>query len=230
MAITTAGAIIRKSLGNLSIVTPARKVRADELAVGLESLNDLLDETRLPPFFATSKTETVVTLPPNTPYLTIGLGQQINIARPVRIEYGSFTRQAALDYPLAVWSQAQYAAISQKTLSQSWPAGCFFDGGNPIGRVYFWPLSNIELHLFTLTQPGYFANVTTEYDLTPGMTNFCIYTLACELSNVMGVAVPARVVARAQSLRRQIISSNLTVPQLDVGISRSDPQADFLRG
>lgn len=225
---TTAAALIRKALGKLGIVTPARKVRADELATGLECLNDWLDEMRLPPLFARTTTEVIFTLPPNTPMLLIGPGQAINVARPVKLEDRCFSRvSGTLDYPMSVVDEAAYNDICQKNLGTTWPSAVFFDGGS---KVYFYPTGNCEIHLFVNSSPGRFPTLTTDVELDPGYELPIVNNLAVEMAPAMDSEVPDLVLRAARRGRRRIANSNLTVAQLQITPIQRDTQSAFLGG
>lgn len=225
---TTAGSLITKALGKLSVVTPSRKVRADELATGLVVLNDWLDEMRLPPFFAQQRTETVFTLPAGVTSRTIGLGMQINVLRPVRLEK-SFVRIGTQDYPLEPIDDDEYQDIALKQEGGSWPRVMNFDGNE---TVFFYPVSGsgCEVHLFTLNSPGRFADVTTEYDLPPGYTNPIVNNLAVELAPNFEVVARDDVVRAARRGRNLIVTTNLTVPQLCARRNILDTKSAFLAG
>lgn len=224
---TTAAALIRKALGRLNIVTPARKVRADELATGLEILNDWLDEQRLPPLFARTTTEVIFTLPPNTPMLMIGTGQAINVARPIKLESTGFSRVGTMDYPIEVVDEAEYNLINQKALGTTWPSAVFFDGGS---KVYFYPTGNCEIHLFVNSSPGRFPTLTADVELDPGYENPIVNCLAVEMAPNFNADVPELVLRAARRGRRRIANSNLTVPQLITAPIQRDTKSAFLGG
>jgi len=232
--VTAATKIIRGALDLLGIRGAGQNVDGTVATDMLSLLNTLLDAMMLGPTFAYAQTETVVSLPANTASLTIGAGQQINIARPERIETSSFVRISNIDYPLEPVDRDTYNSIVMKTLSGPWPVVCFWDGGNPIGNVYFWPQGACSVHLVTSTPVGNFADLTTEYSLPVGYERMFMYSLAEEAAPSFEVQPSQRVVQIAQASRRMVKRNNLTVPQLKiprvVGEDGRYVLADFIAG
>lgn len=231
---TTATKIIRGALDALGLRGAGQNVSGVDAEHCLRRLNTLLDAMNLGPTFSYTDVETVVSLPANTSSLTIGLAQQINIARPSRIESSSFIRVGTIDYPLEIVDRDAYNDIVLKTLSGPWPLVCFWDGGNPLGRIYFWPQGACSVHLVTSAAVGNFADLTTDYALPNGYERMFIYSLAEEVAPDFEVQPSASVVKIAQSSRRMVQRNNLTVPQLNipqvVGPDGRYVLADFIAG
>jgi hypothetical protein len=232
--VTTATKIIRGALDLLGIRGAGQNVDGTVATDMLSLLNTLLDAMQLGPTFAYANTETVFSLPANTISRTIGPGQQINIARPSRIETSSFIRVANIDYPLESVDQDTYNEIVMKTLSGTWPVVCFWDGGNPLGNVFFWPQGACSVHLVTSNAVGNFADLTTDYSLPIGYERMFMYALAEEAAPSFEVQPSARVVQIAQASRRMVKRNNLTVPQLKIprliGEDGRYVLADFIAG
>lgn len=227
---TTAAHIVEGALGKIGIVGAGSTVGGDDLAHCLGLLNDLCDELRLGPTFATSFGELVVPLTVGQVSRTIGPGQQIDTERPERIELGSFTRVGSDDFPLKVVDLAAYNAATLKTTGGSRPLVAYYDAGVPTGRVFFWPTGTCDAHLVVRSHVGQFADAVTEYDLPTGYKTLLVYTLAERAAPDFEVAVPDEVARTARNARATLRRGNLRVPQLDIGGIPSSVDAAFLAG
>lgn len=226
---TTATAIIRSALDKLSLRGAGQSVGGNDLAHCLAALNRMCATMNLGPTFAYTQRDTVQAIAAASS-VTLGPGMTINIPRPTRIEGSSFTRVGGIDRPLDVVSREEYNGIALKTIGTSWPQVCFFDGGSPTGRLYFWPVAACELHLVTSEAVASFADVTTQYTLPDGYDQLFIYCLAEEVAPDYEVTPRPGVLSMAKRLRRLVKRANVDVPQLDVHGTRSDPQTAFLAG
>lgn len=213
---TTAIKIIRGALDALGLRGAGQNVRGIDAEHCLNRLNTMIDAMNLGPTFAYSQTTTVVAVTGSTVSLTIGPAQQIDIARPNRIEGSSFVRVGTVDYPLTPVDRETYNAIQLKTLGSAWPVVCFWDGGNPLGNVYLWPQGVASVHLVTSVAVGNFANLTTDYALPNGYERMFIYSLAEEVAPDFETQPSASVVKIAQASRRIVKRNNLTVPQMNI--------------
>lgn len=231
---TTAIRIIRGALDALSLRGAGQAVNGTIAADLLATLNTMLNGMNLGPTFAYQDIETISPLAANTPYLTIGPGLDLDIARPNRIEGSSFIRVGKIDYPLMPVDTDTFNSIVMKTLNGPWPVVCYWDGASPNGTVSFWPQGACEVHLITRLATGHFADLTTEYALPDGYERMFIFSLAEEAAPSLEVQVPASVTRIAQGARRAVQRNNLTIPQLDIPrISGPDGRyvlADFIAG
>lgn len=231
---TTAIKIIQGAMNSLGLLGAGQNARGIDAEHCLGRLNTLLNAMNLGPTFAYTDTETVFALPANTTSRTIGVAQQIAIARPDRIETSSFVRVGNLDYPLLPVDHETYNGIVMKTLSGPWPAVCYWDGGSPNGVIYFWPQGACSVHLVTSASVGLFADLTTDYSLPNGYERMFQYSLAEEIAPDFEVQPSASVVKIAQQTRRMVKRINLTVSQLDIPqIAEQEGRyilADFIAG
>lgn len=227
---TTARALIEGAFGKIGILGAGSVLEGADLAHGMTALNDLCDELRLGPSFAYRHGETVAALPTATGSLTIGPGEAFDTDVPERLEAGCFTRVGGDDWPLEVVDLATYNSARQKTTTGARPSFAYLDPAVPIGRVYFWPLGECEVHLVTRTHVGQFTEPEAEYELPSGYKALLVNTLAERLAPDYEVAVPATVVATARNLRRSLKVANTLVPQLDVCESQGDVRAAFFGG
>ena len=226
---TTGAAIVGGALGKLGLQGAATDTDGNDLAYCLAALNDACDSLGLVPTMTATETETTFALAAVSS-VTLGPGQAIDIARPQRIEPTSFTRQGGVDHPLEPVDRDTYNEIAQKGVAGAWPLVCFWDGGNPTGRLYLYPPAACELHLFTRPAVAFFADAVAEYTLPAGLKEVLVYVLAERVAPDFQVPLPDSVARTGANLLRAWKRSNVRVPQLDTTPRRRDVRAEFLSG
>jgi hypothetical protein len=211
--------IITPALRKIGVIGATETPSARQIALALACLNDeIIDPWSVLPFTATKPLETTVTLPANTPFLTVGPGQAINIPRPARI-VSAYARVSGLDQTVDVATKQMYDAADQKTLGTTWPQMCWYDQGLPTGKVYFWPLadSSIEVHLTTSSALSAFADSNAAQDLPGGFKGTLILTLAVAIAPAFQLEVPPSVAAAQATAYAAMTAQNVEIPELDLG-------------
>lgn len=99
-------------------------------------------------------------------YYSIGLGGDLNIPRPSQIKAAYVIQRNTGANPVSLQmrmipSYEDYARIAIKSL-QSLPDHFFYDGGNPLGKFYPWPIpsSIYDLHVIVQSQLGFGSTIT----------------------------------------------------------------------
>jgi hypothetical protein len=208
--------------------------KANVLGVGQvalpEDMNDMFTELNLQiaewqtdRFLVYQETEVICEMTGAESY-TIGPGQQINIARPERIEQ-AFVRQnptgspTPVDYPLEMlFSREDYARIRLKFLG-SWPQCIYYDRGFPTGNIYVWPLPNstFELHLLVMQQLQSFATINDTINLPLIYQRLFIYQIAMIAYAQYGLPPNPIVVQTLKKTLSRLRAMNAEVPRLVTG-------------
>ncbi len=232
MALVSALSMIKRAMREIGAVDVVATPSAEETAVCLDALNDLIDTYATEPQAAYNNQEVVVTIPSGAQSMTIGPGQQIDIVRPLRIEmayarYYNLDRQIDVIEDKSVWD-----SILIKGLGTSWPEVLWYDGGLPTGKVYFWPKpsASIELHLTVLNYATGFETAADEQELSRGYKRALELNLAVEISSQFQLPVSADLAARAYGALKAIKRANHNTPQLEIGEQRSSRLGSFLAG
>lgn len=214
---TTANKIIGQALGLIGIRSSGNPVNGADSAIALERLNTMLDSWRTDSLYAYATATVTGTLPANTATRTIGpAAQLVTTYRPIRIEPGSKYTAGGIDYLIQPVTQAEYEAIGLKTVSSLGPDIVFFNPTLPTGLLSFYPRASadVTLSLIVLLQVSQFADLTTDYDLSPGYERALAYSLAEEVCPDFERDVPPTVARIARTSRRLIKRVNHHVPQL----------------
>jgi hypothetical protein len=219
--VTTANQIIGQALGLLGIRSSADPVPGADAAIAFERLNTLLDAMRVQNLYAYATQKATGTLPALTGTRTIGpAGDLVIDPRPVRLEAGCKYTSGGIDYPLRVVTLAEYEAEPFKDAPSMGPCMVHYNPSLPEGVLSFWPVAqaSVTLSLVVQVQASAFADLTTDYELPPGMRRLLIYSLAEECGPDFERDVPATVSRTAANARRLFQRANHQVPQLDVCI------------
>jgi hypothetical protein len=225
---TTATQIISQALGILRIRAPGDAV-GNEAGDMLERLNMMLDGWRLESLFATAGIRVTATLGA-VATATIGPSADFDIdPRPFRIEDGSFYTVGGLDYPIEVVDLVTFNNIALKDLAVLGPDFVYYEAGDPTGTVYFYPQGAAEVTLICLGTLESFADMTTGYDLGPGVKRALAYSLAEDMAGDFETKLSEDQKVIAKHARRSLKRSHHVTPQL-----RTPPiegtLARFLRG
>ena len=210
---TTALQIIDRAYSLIGFKAAGEPLSGDDATYALDALNSMIDGWNTQSMFIASVQTVIATV--STESATIGTGLTFNTERPVSIEDGAFSRLNGVDYPMTEINRAQYADISLKTVSSTFPQYFYYD---PAGVVYFYPVpSAVSVHLPVSVDLAEFVDTGTEYTLHKGYRKALEYSLAEELAP--GVKeLSSMVVRTAANARRAIRRSNVVVPVLDSGL------------
>lgn len=177
---TTALSIINRAAELIGYKDPSETLSGDDAASFLSILNDMVDGWNTSRLNVVS-TQTVTASVSASP-VSIGAGQTLSTARPIRIE-GAWIRQNGVDYPLNPLTSAQYDAIADKATTGTLPSAFFYSPVLPSGSIYLWPFPSqaVTLYVRVMTQLSSFAALATDYDIAPGYKKALEYSLAEEL-------------------------------------------------
>jgi hypothetical protein len=119
---------------------------------------------------------------------TIGTGGNIARARPTGITKAAVLLTAAspdLEIPIAVWSQEQWEAVSQKDLTGAQPTAIYYNPTYPLGTIHPWPIgtdTTISLVLYLEEPVTTLATLDTALAFPPGYERMLRYRLALDMS------------------------------------------------
>ena len=150
------------------------------------------------------------------PVLTVGPGDW-NIVRPLRIEqaYVVWNNNAqAVDLPVSLLTDAQFAAIAVKNTPSSFPFALFDNGNYPLKTVTVWPVPSVgtPLRLWLREPLVNFSALDAQVSYPPGYIRAFRFCLAVELAAEFGKTIPPEVMGTAIKAKEEIASMN-AVPQ-----------------
>lgn len=162
---------------------------ADQLAVGANALQNLIDSLGAVRLSMLSTPRQVVNLINGQQNYTIGTGGDLNIVRPTQIDQltcVTFTGSTPLETPVTLLTEDMYAAINVKSVGAAIVLSAFYDAGWSAGLanlfVYPYPnVSGMQLAFYSPKAITGFSDMTTDYTFAPGYAEMLEYNLAKRL-------------------------------------------------
>lgn len=203
---------IAAALQSIGASAPGEQIEAALAQQAFTMLNDLLESVSNDDFMVLSTSEIVANIGGLGTDITIGQGGQINAARPLNIE-SAFVRIATVDYPVAVLNVEQYELIGLKQQNGPWPRALYYNSGNPLGLIKFWPNpSSGEIHLFVNQVFTRFTTINDTVQFPQGYAMWIRWALAELLMPAYGKTDPgmyAMVTANAKRAMAAIKGTNM---------------------
>jgi len=207
-------AAIQRLTGDNSLPSP------DDTAMALSRLNDLIDQWSIEGLMITTLSRVTWTITGASSY-TVGLTGTIVIDRPSNAEDLVF---ALLDNsqspPLEIgrdnYTEAQYQAIPQKTLTATWPLGFYYNPTTPLGTLTPWPVptgSSLQGVMYAANPAGELA-LTDVLTLASGSRRLYRDRLAMELAADFNLPIPAAIAQAAADATAVFKRSNIRMVEL----------------
>ncbi|VAX07948.1 hypothetical protein MNBD_ALPHA03-1273 [hydrothermal vent metagenome] len=179
----TAQTIIEGALRNLRVTKRGFTSATEDLTEGLGALNQLIDSLSAGGIFVPFRTRETFAVAAEQSSYTIGIGGDLNTARPVKID-AITVRREGIDYTVNRYGLAEYNALSLKDTSTI-PRNYYYEATNPLGTIYFdfQPKTDYTLTLDSLKGLPQFATLGTDLALLEGYERGFKYLLAEELAD-----------------------------------------------
>lgn len=184
---TTAFDLLTRSLKNAGVVGTGQTALAEDMNDALAECNEMLSQWQRKRWMIWHLVDTAKVSTGAQSY-TVGNGQDLDVARPDKIE-GAYFRQLntapnPVDYPLTlIHAMEDYARITIKKLT-SFSQYLFYDAAMPIGLVYPWPVLEgalYELHILTKEVLGQINSLTQVLQFPAEYSAAIRYNLAIRL-------------------------------------------------
>ncbi len=157
----------------------------------------------------------VYTLLPNQASYSIGVGGDINTARPNAIVDAYVRDTNNNDYKMWVTNNSEdYSDIVSKTVNSTIPTFLYYNTGVPLGTIRLWPElsdSSYRLVLWTWTILSEFAAVTDTVTVPPGYIRALTSNLAITICAAFGRDPAATLATEAVMSKGQLKKYNTTV-------------------
>ena len=211
----TARVLISAALRRMGALSTGEVPSADEAQDGLDLLNDLLETWSLENLLVLAQTMTTKVLTASQQSYTVGSGGDIAIDWPVQIEHAALrvtTVTPVFDLPLRVLNAQDYAAISIKALTSTYPEAVWLQTLFPLATLWLYPVPT-QANTLVLWTRGIVANwatLDTNVNLARGYRRAIINNLAVDLSPEHGRAVTPELAALALESKAVVKRSNTT--------------------
>lgn len=209
----TALDLIQGSLRLLGVLASGEAASAAEATDGLSALNDMLDSWSNQNLLIPNKVREVFAITTSKQTYTMGTGGDFNTTRPIAIENiliqlsGS---SPAVEIPLQIITKDEYADITVKGLTSTYPVAAYAEGTYPLETINLWPSPNSgnNLVIYSAKPLANLSALSTAISLPPGYQRALRYNLAAELAPEYGKQLPEAVELGAVNSKAEIKRKN----------------------
>lgn len=222
---TTAYALIRRSLRLIGAIDPGETLDAAEGQDGLESLNGMLSTWRLEGLMAFDIARVVFAVTAGTQTYAIGPGGTWNTTptftgqatRPTKIEAMGLIDTAQdpdLEVPLVLLTHAAYQQLPLKAMTSAWPTHYQYRATVPLGSVFLWPSPTVNrsVAVYLWRQLTTWATIQTDLTLPDGYEEAIVGSLALRLGPEYGVPLSPEVLEMGRTAKALIMRTNTEIP------------------
>jgi hypothetical protein len=220
---TTTRQLIRGALRLIGAVESGENMPANEAADALRAFNGMLSSWSLERLLVYHLPRVAVPTVSGQQVYTWGPGGEIPGERPLRLEQallnvGPTGSAGTLEWPLAIWSQAEYErGVWIKALGSTYAAGVYLETAWPLARLHVWPVpsdTTTTLIVFPWLPLAEVADLDTVLAYPPGYERLLRYGLACEIAPEYDRDIPAAVASGFIQARTSVKVANSVVPLL----------------
>ena len=203
-----ANTIITAALRRLLVIPSGGTPTSNQLADGLEVLNDMVNSWSAQRDLIYEDTKENLTIPSGTQSITIGPTGDLITGRPLRINVATL-RDNTIDYTMRLIGEIEYQSYSQKT-NVSRPYRLYYRNTWPNGTIYFEYTTDkaYTLVLTSMKQLSTFPNGTTDIALPDYYERALKTNFTIEIADEMGAGnrVTATMFKIADEAKTAIIS------------------------
>lgn len=205
------------------VLAEGETATASQANDALGMLNRMLDQWAAERLQIPFRARTVASLTANDGEYTVGTSADFNVLRPAYIDEVRFVDTSTspdTEYPLHKLTDEEYAAITQKALTNTYPQAWWYNPTFATGTLIFWPvptsttLQGVIYHPNALNYP---ATLATTVNVPPGYEELMVTNLALRLAAQFGRQVPPDLRERAMHARSVVQAMNLRPMEMRVG-------------
>ena len=218
---TTARTIIEDALRKIHVLGKGLSLDNDEADDALGVLNQMLASLSSQGGYVYAETKETFNLSTAASY-TIGSGGDFNTTRPVKI-ISMYTTTGTTDYPVIQIGSVDYANITQKDTSTTYPDYFYYDAAFPTATIYFYPKPvGGTVTINSLKHLTSFSTLDTAYSMPPEYEAMLVYNLAEWIApeyekeaapTVKRIAKQTKNNVLIQNNQREVYTSMINVPE-----------------
>jgi hypothetical protein len=212
--------LVAASLRLIGAIAPGESPEASEATDGLYALNRMISSWSTERLLIYAQVREEFTLTPGQAAYTMGSGANFDSSRPISIEKASIQSltSPAIEYPIRILSQAQWAEVVLKGMQSTIPTDLFAEGTYPNETINLYPVPSEanRLVLYTHKPLTEIASLDTSISFPPGYERALVSNGALELAPEYGKAASAELVRMADDSRAAIKRANIRANYLRV--------------
>lgn len=218
----TARDLISQALDTLGVIAAGETPSAEDMAAGLVVLNQMIDDwatQRLTIPSIQRKTWTIVS---GTASYTVGDGGDVDMVRPVYINYINFidtSQTPDLELPLQYLTDDAWDALSVKDLESNYPRTVYYNPTFPLGTLTFWPVptsSTLQGVIYAPQATTQFVDLSSTVCFRPGYVKALRYNLAMDLAPTFNAKPDPMIVQTAHDALANLKRANIRLSDLPV--------------
>lgn len=184
---TTVRDLIKGSLRLIGAIATGQTPSANEEADCLSVLNEMLDSWSTERLTIFNTVRESFTLIPTQQAYTIGTGGDFDTTRPQLVENAG-VMSGTIELPVDILTQDEWAAISLKSTSSTFPMKLYMEDAFPLATINLWPVPSAanSLILYSWKPLTAFASASTTFVMPPGYLMALRFNLAVMLAPEYG--------------------------------------------
>lgn len=226
--------IITAALRKIRVKRAGFDPSAEEMADGLEELNNMIDSWSADDLLVPYRTRESFTLTQGQQPHTIGSGGDLDTTQPTDI-HEAILVSSTTRYPLHIGNLDDLGSVADLT-TQGRPHWIYFERGLTTGNIWFEyaPDEAYTLILHTLKRLTTFATLDTDESFPDEYRQALVYNLAVNLAPDAGKEPSRVVVVRAEqtlkTIERNVSADRVPLLEYDAAIARTRPRYDIDTG
>jgi hypothetical protein len=201
--------IITGALRLLGVYGAIETPEPEDLADGLNALNELINEWNAEHLAMFAVTNRSLPLTAGTQEYTIGIGGTFNVPRPLKIESAGIVQTNKLRSDLKLDTAREWRAIPEKTVAARLPLRLYCDNDYPVSTLRIWPVPSQPCTLDMDVWEGLddAQELSFEVKFPPAYARALRYGLAVAVAPEYGVD-PGPIAAIAAQAKQKLIALN----------------------
>lgn len=208
--------ICTQALQDLMVVGADQSMSATEGVLAFNKLNNLMDQGTTESLLLYSQLRTETVMSAGTASYTVGDGGNIDIPRPLYLDFVNYYDTDAGDppaeIPLIPLTDQAWAGLQIKELESNLPTSYYYNLTFPLATLSLYPIptsDTLVLVTYNRQQITEFASLDTVISLPPGWRRYLVSNLAVELAPAFEREPSATLLRIAQDSKAKLKRSNI---------------------
>lgn len=219
----TARDLISSSLRLLNVIGESETPSGSTLSNALNRLNGMIKSWNIEGLLIHKVTREELSLGASATSKTIGATGDIVTTRPTKITYLGI-KDGTTEYPIELITAEEYASISNKSITSSYPSKAWVQGTYPNETISFWPVPNSGLTLVVQSRKPLSSTLaaTDALSFPDGYEDALEYNLTVRLAADYGKPLDPVVYELASNLKSNLMRQNSSEVLMEspLGLSR----------